>query len=137
MARARGASLRQSAATAAFTALPIFTGSAPAWALTAATTQADLWRALESILSPLLAVYIFLFLVRIILTWFPQMDVRRMPWNVSVLATEWVLKPTRRLLPPEGGVDLSPIVWLALISLARELLVGSQGIIRLLIIQNS
>jgi YggT family protein len=40
-----------------------------------------------------------------------------------------LLAPTRRLIQPIGGVDVAPVVWVGLISLARELLVGQQGLL--------
>jgi YggT family protein len=30
---------------------------------------------------------------------------------------------------PIGGVDVTPVIWLGLVSLVRELLVGQQGVI--------
>jgi YggT family protein len=43
--------------------------------------------------------------------------------------TEPLLAPTRRLIQPIGGVDVTPVVWVGLLSLVRELLVGQQGLI--------
>jgi YggT family protein len=43
--------------------------------------------------------------------------------------TEPLLAPTRRLIQPIGGVDVTPVVWVGLISLVRELLVGQQGLV--------
>jgi YggT family protein len=40
-----------------------------------------------------------------------------------------VLVLTRRLIQPIGGVDVTPVVWVGLISLLRELLVGQQGLL--------
>jgi YggT family protein len=33
------------------------------------------------------------------------------------------------LIQPIGGVDVTPVVWVGLISLGRELLVGQQGLL--------
>jgi YggT family protein len=43
--------------------------------------------------------------------------------------TEPLLAATRRLIQPIGGVDVTPVIWVGLISLLRELLVGQQGLI--------
>jgi YggT family protein len=43
--------------------------------------------------------------------------------------TEPLLAPTRRLIQPIGGVDVTPVVWVGLVSLLRELLVGQQGLL--------
>lgn len=89
-------------------------------------------RVLTLVLSPGLAVYAFFFLVRIVLSWYPKTNVSRFPWVVAVASTEFLLRPTRRVFPPQGGIDISPIVWLAVTTLARELLLGPQGVLTLM-----
>jgi YggT family protein len=32
-------------------------------------------------------------------------------------------------VPPIGGVDISPIIWVGIISLLREILLGQQGLL--------
>ena len=77
----------------------------------------------------LLAGWTLLFLFRIVLTWYPQIDLSKGAMRVIALPTEPLLAPTRRLIQPIGGVDVTPVVWVGLISLFRELLVGQQGLI--------
>jgi YggT family protein len=84
---------------------------------------------LHAALGLLLAGWTLLFLFRIVLTWYPQVDLERGAMRWIRLPTEPLLAPTRRLLRPIGGVDVTPVVWVGLISLARELLVGQQGVI--------
>ncbi len=84
------------------------------------------------ILAPLLGVMIFLFIFRIVLTWYPQVDLNRFPFNLVALPTEPFLIPTRKLIPPLGGVDISPILWVGIISLLREILLGQQGLLTML-----
>jgi YggT family protein len=45
------------------------------------------------------------------------------------IPTEPLLAVTRRLVAPIGGVDVTPVIWVGLISLVREILVGQQGLI--------
>ena len=42
-----------------------------------------------------------------------------------------VLNLTRKLIPPIGGVDVGPVIWIGVISFLREILVGQQGLIKL------
>jgi YggT family protein len=79
-----------------------------------------------------LGVMTFLFIVRIVLTWYPQVEATKFPFSLAVLPTEPLLGPTRRLIPPIGGVDISPIVWVGLISLIREILLGQQGLLTMI-----
>ncbi|MDG2991157.1 YggT family protein [Candidatus Synechococcus calcipolaris G9] len=80
----------------------------------------------------LLSALTFLFIMRIILTWYPQVSLKQFPLSWLAIATEPFLAPTRRLIPPLGGVDISPIIWVGIVTLLRELLVGQQGLVLLL-----
>ncbi|MBM5798245.1 MAG: YggT family protein [Cyanobacteria bacterium K_Offshore_0m_m2_072] len=77
----------------------------------------------------LLAGWTLLFLFRIVLTWYPQIDLTKGAMQLIGAPTEPLLAPTRRLIQPIGGVDVTPVVWVGLISLLRELLVGQQGLL--------
>jgi YggT family protein len=81
------------------------------------------------LLGLLLALWTLLFLFRIVFTWYPQVDLQRGALRLISLPTEPLLAPTRRLIQPIGGVDVTPVVWVGLISLLRELLVGQQGLV--------
>ncbi|MBF2064649.1 MAG: YggT family protein [Calothrix sp. C42_A2020_038] len=84
------------------------------------------------VLSPLLGLMIFLFIFRIVLTWYPQVDLKRFPLVLVALPTEPFLIPTRKIIPPVGGVDISPIIWVGIISLVREILLGQQGLLTMM-----
>ncbi len=84
------------------------------------------------VLAPLLGIYTLLFIVRIVLTWYPQADGDRFPFNLVIKPTEFLLVPIRKLVPPIGGVDISPIIWVGITTLLREILLGQQGLLRLL-----
>ncbi|MEA5469649.1 YggT family protein [Spirulina sp. 06S082] len=84
-------------------------------------------------LNLLLGLTIFLFIFRIVLTWYPQVELTRFPFKAIAIPTEPFLIPTRKLVPPIGGVDISPIIWVGIISLLREILVGQQGLLRTLL----
>lgn len=76
-----------------------------------------------------LALWTLLFLFRIVLTWYPQIDLSQGVMLLVGGPTEPLLALTRRLIQPIGGVDVTPVVWVGLISLLRELLVGQQGLL--------
>ena len=69
------------------------------------------------------------FLLRIILTWYPKIDLRTGLWPLIYLPTEPFLVATRKIVKPIGGVDVTPIIWVGLLSLFRELFLGQQGLI--------
>ena len=81
------------------------------------------------LLGLLLAAWTLAFLLRIVLTWYPQVDLKQGAWPLIAWPTEPVLALTRRVVAPIGGVDVTPVIWVGLISLVRELLVGQQGLI--------
>lgn len=84
------------------------------------------------ILGLLLGLMIFLFIFRIILTWYPQLDLNRFPFNLVAWPTEPFLVPLRKMVPPIGGVDITPIIWVGIFSLLREILLGQQGLLMMM-----
>ncbi len=80
-------------------------------------------------LSLLLGLMTFLFIFRIVLTWYPQVDLNRLPFSLITLPTEPFLVPVRKIVPPFGGVDITPIIWVAILTLLREILLGQQGLL--------
>jgi YggT family protein len=64
------------------------------------------------ILAQLIQLYIFAIFARIVLSWFPVSPGGPMASIFSFLytITEPVLGPVRRIIPPLGPIDISPIV---------------------------
>ena len=81
------------------------------------------------VLGLLLGAWTLLFLFRIVLTWYPQVNLNQGAMRLIGWPTEPLLAPTRRIIQPIGGVGVTPVVWVGLISLIRELLVGQQGLV--------
>jgi len=79
-----------------------------------------------------LGTFILLFLFRTVLTWYPQIELNRFPFNLIFWLTEPFLIPARKLIPPLGGVDITPILWIGIFSLLRELLLGQQGLLTMM-----
>ncbi len=84
------------------------------------------------ILGSLLGLMIFMFIFRIVLTWYPQLDLNRLPFNLVAWPTEPFLVPMRKIVPPIGGVDITPIIWVGIFSLLREILLGQQGLLTMM-----
>jgi YggT family protein len=84
------------------------------------------------VLGPLLTISTLFFLMRIVLSWFPKYDLQKLPWSVVALPTEPILKPTRQLVPPIAGVDISPIIWVSILSFFSEILLGPQGLLTIM-----
>lgn len=79
-----------------------------------------------------LALMTLLFIFRIVLTWYPQVELHRFPFSAIAIPTEPFLSPTRKIVQPIGGVDISPIIWVGIVSLLREVLIGQQGVLTML-----
>src|SRR3989344_1768066 len=65
-------------------------------------------------------IFFYAILLRVILSWFMPYGVRQNPaGNLLVSLTEPLMGPARRLIPPVGGLDLSPIVVLVALQLLQ------------------
>ena len=85
--------------------------------------------AIHLALGLLLAALTLAFLLRIVLTWYPQVDLNRGAWPLIAWPTEPFLAATRKVVSPIGGVDVTPVIWVGLLSLVREVVVGQQGLL--------
>ncbi|MBD1914868.1 MULTISPECIES: YggT family protein [Cyanophyceae] len=79
----------------------------------------------------LLGLMTLLFIFRIVLTWYPQADLSKLPFSLVAWPTEPLLVPMRKLVQPIGGVDIAPVIWVGIVTLLREILVGQQGLLRM------
>jgi YggT family protein len=82
---------------------------------------------LLSVLARTLEIYSLILLVRVLLSWFPNLD-----WGNPVLSTmssitDPYLNAFRGLIPPIGGLDLSAILAFLALNLGQQLL-GSASI---------
>jgi YggT family protein len=61
--------------------------------------------------------------VRVIASWFGVSEYR--PWmRPLVFLTDWIIRPIRRLLPPTGMIDFSPMLAWLVLWVARGLVLG-------------
>lgn len=85
-----------------------------------------------SFLGPFLSAFSFLFIARIVMSWYPKLPVGKFPYVIAYAPTEPLLIATRKVIPPLGGVDVTPVVWFGLVSFLNEILLGPQGLLVLL-----
>ncbi|AFY38996.1 protein of unknown function YGGT [[Leptolyngbya] sp. PCC 7376] len=83
-------------------------------------------------LNLLLGAFTLLFIFRIVLTWYPQAELGKFPLSLIAFPTEPLLVPTRKIVPPLGGIDISPVIWVGIVTLLREILLGQQGLLVML-----
>ena len=74
------------------------------------------------VLAQTLSIYTLVLLVRVLLSWFPNLD-----WSNPILSsvsaiTDPYLNAFRGLIPPVGGLDLSSLVAFVALQLAQGLL---------------
>ena len=81
----------------------------------------------------LLSFFTLIFLVRLILTWYPKININKGFWLIVSIPSSPILNFTKKFIPTIGGVDVTPVIWIGLISFLREILVGQQGLIKLAI----
>ena len=91
----------------------------------------NLLQILDISLGLILSYLTIVFLIRLILTWYPKIDLSKGLWLFISIPSSPILNLTRKLIPPIGGVDVSPVIWIGIISFLREILVGQQGLIKL------
>ncbi len=73
-------------------------------------------------LSILLTILSWAILIRVLLSWIPNLDRGNPLVQLLAQVTDPVLEPARRIIPPIGGLDISPIVVLLLLSFLQRLL---------------
>ena len=64
-------------------------------------------------------VYFWMILVRCLLSWIPNLDIYKQPVASLYAATDWYLNLFRKIIPPFGGIDFSPIVAVFALSLIQ------------------
>ena len=124
--RARGGLLATAVAVAAASSTPVL--PCHAWVLAGDLDPATA-KTVAGVAGPALG---FLFILRIVMSWYPRLPVTEFPYVLAYAPTEPFLAVTRKLIPPLGGVDVTPVVWFGLVSFLNEILVGPQGLLVLL-----
>jgi YggT family protein len=59
-------------------------------------------------------------------------NLSKLPLSLIAWPTEPFLVVTRKIVPPIGGVDITPIIWVGICSLLREMILGQQGLLTMM-----
>lgn len=87
-------------------------------------------RPLSNVLDPLLNFMSFAMLARVVLSWYPEANVKTMTWTIAVtLPTDPLLRIVKGIIPEAFGVDITPVFWLAIFTFIHEILLGQQGLL--------
>lgn len=68
--------------------------------------------------------YFLLIILRIFLTWIPNIDWYQQPFRAIREVTDLYLNIFRRFIPPVGGLDFSPIVAIIVLQIIQGLITG-------------
>lgn len=77
-----------------------------------------------TILIAILNIYSFILLVRVLMTWIPNLPYENPIVKFLFQITEPILQPIREALPKQTGVDFSPIVVFIAIMIITRVLTG-------------
>jgi len=72
------------------------------------------------ILSDLINIYKYILIARILLTWLPSINWYNQPFRFLRDITDPVMTPFQRIIPPIGGLDLSPMLLFLLLDLVQR-----------------
>ena len=67
--------------------------------------------------------YFYLILIRCILSWVPNINPNKQPFALIYGSTDWYLDLFRKIIPPFGGIDFSPIAAVFALSLIQMILI--------------
>jgi len=66
-------------------------------------------------------IIMLLMLIRVLLSWIPNVNWYAEPWHSLRKFTDYIFEPFRRVIPPIGMIDISPIFAFIVITLLQKL----------------
>jgi YggT family protein len=75
-------------------------------------------------ISDVINVYKYILIARILLTWLPSINWYNQPFKFLRDVTDPIMAPFSRLIPPIGGLDLSPMLLFFVLDLLQRALLG-------------
>jgi YggT family protein len=76
---------------------------------------------LTSTVATFLQIYFVLLIIRILLSWFPQVNWFDPPFSILSQLTDPYLNIFRSFIPPLGGIDFSPILAILLLQVVADI----------------
>lgn len=103
----------------------------PTYTTTILLAETEEWvKPFSSFLDPFLNFMSFAMLARVVLSWYPEINIKDVPWTVAVIfPTEPLLRIVKGVIPQAFGVDITPVFWLAIFTFVHEILLGQQGLL--------
>ena len=82
---------------------------------------------LTNTLSTFITIYTYVIIITILLSWFPNIDWYNQPFVTLRQLTDPYLNLFRSIIPPLGGIDISPILAILLLQVLGSLIGGIPG----------
>lgn len=80
---------------------------------------------LAMVLTNLLGIFQILLVIWCLLSWFPSIDWYKQPFALLDRIVRPVIEPFRKILPPMGGMDFSPIIAIVCIQFVTNVLISA------------
>ena len=61
-------------------------------------------------------------LIRVLLSWFPNFNWYKEPWYSIRKFTDYIFEPFRKVIPPIGMIDISPVFAFIVLSVVQNLI---------------
>lgn len=84
---------------------------------------------LANTLQTFVQIYVLLMLVRILLSWFPNINWYDPPFSILSQLTDPYLNLFRSVIPPLGGMDFSPIIAIFVLQIGAQFAIGLLGLL--------
>ena len=89
----------------------------------------NLMMKLNTIIATIIYFYSILIVLRIFMSWLPNINWEQQPIKWLRIITDAYLDIFRRFVPPLGGIDFSPIVALLVLSILQEVFVRATALL--------
>jgi YggT family protein len=82
---------------------------------------------LVTTLSTFLQIYVALMIIRVLLSWFPNINWYDPPFSILSQLTDPYLNLFRSIIPPLGGIDFSPMIAFFVLQFGSTILLNLLG----------